>query len=182
MIDWEDLIKADDVNELKDAKIWLFKENMRLENERKELEHDQKDLKESMDKFIKERVKFKEEMEDLNRRTVLERKKLRDENLFFDKKMAILKDGFRHLEEDRKAIEQEKKAIAEERKLLGISGDGNCERGEIGEVLFRSVNNPLGLRKRYKDLIKIFHPDNLFGDDELSQIINKEFQKRKKEE
>lgn len=180
MIDWEDIVKAEDIEELREAKLWLFKENMRLENEWAKLEKEKINLNESVDKFLNERVKFKREMEDLNRRTVLERKRLKEENLFFDKKMAILQDGFRHLEEDRRNFEREKKRIVDERRLLGISGSG--QGLEIGELLFRSANNPLGLRKRYKDLIKIFHPDNLFGDDELSQIINKEFQKRRKEE
>lgn len=180
MIDWEDIVKAEDLEELREAKLWLFKENMRLENERAKLEKEKVNLKESVDKFIKERVSFKKEMEDLNRRTVLERKRLKEENLFFDKKMAILQDGFRHLEEDRKKFEREKKSIAEGRRLPEAPGGG--PNSEIGEILFRSANNPLGLRKRYKDLIKIFHPDNLFGDDELSQIINREFQKRRKEE
>jgi hypothetical protein len=186
MIDWKNVVRAEDVDELKEAKMWLFKENMRLENEWKELEKNQKELKESKDAFIKERVKFKDELEDLNRRTVLERKRLREENLFFDKKMAILQDGFRRLEEDRKYVEREKKQIEEEKKANGIGTSsvgtlGGEASSEIGAILFRSASNPLGLRKRYKDLIKIFHPDNLFGDDELSQIINKEFQKRKKD-
>ena len=54
--------------------------------------------------------------------------------------------------------------------------------GDIGQILFRSVNNSLGLRKRYRDLVKIFHPDNLFGDEELSQMINKEYLRRKRED
>jgi hypothetical protein len=184
MIDWDEIVKADDIGELKEAKMWLFKENMRLENEKKELEKNQLELKESRDKFIKERVKFKDELEDLNRRTVMERQRLKEENLFFDKKMAILKDGFRHLEEDRKTLEQEKRLIAEQRNAMKHTQepDTDVSGKEVGEILFRSANNPLGLRKRYKDLIKIFHPDNLFGDAELSQIINKEFQKRRKEE
>jgi len=180
MIDWEDIVKAEDIEELREAKMWLFKENMRLENEWAKLEKEKTKLKESADKFINERVSFKKEMEDLNRRTVMERKRLKEENLFFDKKMAILQDGFRHLEEDRKKFEREKKTIAEERRLTENSGLG--QNSEIGEILFRSANNPLGLKKRYKDLIKIFHPDNLFGDDELSQIINREFQRRRKED
>jgi hypothetical protein len=183
MIDWDDIVGANDIEELKEAKLWLFKENMRLENERKELEKEQQDLKETTDKFIKERVKFKEELEDLNKRTLLERQRLKEENLFFDKKMAILQDGFRHLEEDRKTLEREKKLLAEEKKTAKAPEPAAyMSGGSIGEILFRSANNPLGLRKRYKDLIKIFHPDNLFGDAELSQIINKEFQRRKKEE
>ena len=35
--------------------------------------------------------------------------------------------------------------------------------------------------KRYKDLMKIFHPDNNSGDAELVQLINKEFAKRKQD-
>lgn len=181
MIDWEDIIKAESIEELKAAKLWLFQENMRLENERRTLENEQKELAESKDSFLKERVRYRDELEELNRRTVQERKRLREENLFFDKKMAILQDGFRHLEEDRKSFEQEKKNWVEEHNALMEKGTG-AEGGNIGEILFRSVSNPLGLRKRYKDLVKIFHPDNLFGDEELAQLINKEFLRRRREE
>ena len=52
----------------------------------------------------------------------------------------------------------------------------------VSAVLFRGVSNPLALRKRYKDLLKIFHPDNLCGDAELVQMINREYEKRKKAE
>ena len=31
------------------------------------------------------------------------------------------------------------------------------------------------MKKRYKDLLKIFHPDNLCGDREVVQIINAEY-------
>ncbi len=174
MIDWEEIIKAENMDELKNAKLWLFQENMRLENERNE-------FIQSRDKFIKERVQFRNEMDELNRRTVLERKRLREESLFFDKKMMILQDGFRRLEEDRRTFEKEKRNLKAEltrlqEESLSLSGSN------VAEVLFRSVNNPLALRKRYRDLVKIFHPDNLFGDDELIQQINQEFMRRRREE
>lgn len=174
MIDWEEIIKAENMDELKDAKLWLFRENMRLENERNE-------FAQSRDKFLQERVKLREELADLNRRTVLERKRLKEENLFFEKKLAILQDGFRRLEEDRQSFEKEKRALREEVARLK---EADCESTaqNAAEVLFRSVNNPLALRKRYRDLVKIFHPDNLFGDAELAQQINKEFLRRKREE
>lgn len=166
MIDWEEIISAESVEELKSAKLWLFQENMRLENERIKIENEKTQVENE-----------KREIEILNRRTTLERNRLKEENIFFDKKMAILQDGYRHLEEDRKTLEREKKNFAEERKLLAEHGT-DTDAGDIGRILFRSVSNPLGLRKRYRDLVKIFHPDNLFGDKELSQIINKEFQRR----
>ena len=95
MIDWEEIIRTESTEELKEAKLWLFQENMRLQQERTELEQ-------AKDKFLEERVTLRDELDALNRRTVMERKRLKEESLFFEKKMAILQDGFRQLEEDRK--------------------------------------------------------------------------------
>lgn len=175
MIDWEEIINAESPDELREAKIWLFKENMRLENERRELTNAQ-------EKFLNERVKFRDEMDELNRRTVIERRRLKEENLFFDKKMAILQDGFRQLDADRKVFEQQKKSYTREIENRRLEADIHASSGHVVDILFRSVNNPLALRKRYKDLVKIFHPDNLFGDEELAQMINKEFMRRRREE
>ncbi len=176
MIDWEELIRTESVEELREAKLWLFQERMRIEQEQKELD-------ETRDKFLSERECFRDEMNELNRKCVLERKRLKEENLFFDKKMAILQDGFRKLEADRKDIERERISIQREREFqsqrshMDFYGDSS-----IVEILFRNATNPLALRKRYKDLVKIFHPDNIAGDEELVQMINREFAKRRREE
>ncbi len=161
VVDWEEVGNSEDEDKLREAKLWLFQENIRLQNERKELD-------------------------DLNRRLGQERRRLKEENLFFDKKLAILQDGFRKLDEDRQVLERQKKELARERtsyyaqKQLSSSGGPVLE--ETVRMLFRGTNNPLALRKRYKDLVKIFHPDNMFGDEELVQMINHEYLRRKKEE
>ncbi|MDE6674079.1 MAG: J domain-containing protein, partial [Acetatifactor sp.] len=133
------------------------------------------------DKFIQERIRFRDEMDTLNRRMVMEQKRLREENLFFDKKLAILQDGFRKLEEDRQRFAQEKRRLEQngrsQRERTELLGQGET----VANVLFRSTANPLALRKRYRDLLKIFHPDNNGGDAELMQYINREFQRRKEE-
>ena len=60
------------------------------------------------------------------------------------------------------------------------SASGTTDAAKVAEFLFRSLGgNSLGVRKRYRDLLKIFHPDNLFGDLELAQALSKEFQKRR---
>ena len=177
MIDWEEVIKAESTEELRDIKLWLFQENMRLQQERSELEQ-------SRNKFLDERVKLRDELDELNRRTVMERKRLKEENLFFEKKMAILQEGFRQLEEDRKKFEKERQILTEktrEQQTQNSSADDESSFTAV-QLLFRGANNPLALRKRYRDLIKIFHPDNLFGDGELAGQINKEYLKRKQEE
>lgn len=48
-------------------------------------------------------------------------------------------------------------------------------------VLFKGADTPLSLKKRYKALMKIFHPDNVKGDDELVQWLNIEYSKLKQE-
>lgn len=176
MIDWEEIIKAESSEELKEIKLWLFKEQMRVEKERHELE-------ETKDKFLKERASFMNEMNTLNHRSVMERKRLKEESLFFEKKMEILQSGFRQLEEDRRLLERERRNFEIEKEAYNSRNAmdffGDCS---IVELLFRNATNPLALRKRYKDLIKIYHPDNIAGDEELVQMINREFARRRREE
>lgn len=185
MIDWEAILKADSADELKDAKLWLFQENMRLEQERNRQAKEKADLEYAKDKFNRERSNFKEEMNVLNRKSLLERKRIKEENLFFDKKMAILQNGFRQLEADRRQFEVEKIRFQKEKELFEGQQSSCFYTGDISSlipVLFRNATNPLTLRKRYKDLVKIFHPDNVAGDEELVQMINREFSRRKREE
>lgn len=175
MIDWDEVASAEDADKLKEAKHWLFQENIRIGIERKELE-------ENFDRFQKERAQFKKEMEDLNHRTILERKRLKEESLFFDKKMAILKNGFLQLDADRQEFEKQKRSLAEAQRRIELQDKNRTSYPQdMVQRLFAGINNPLLLRKRYKDLIKIFHPDNLCGDEELVQMINREFARRKSE-
>ena len=43
-------------------------------------------------------------------------------------------------------------------------------------LYFRGVDNQLALRKRYKDLLKIYHPDNLDGDARMAVAIKETFE------
>lgn len=176
MIDWETVLGADSEDELKEAKLFLFRENARLENERRE-------MMELQDKFVKERVQFRDEMDRLNHKMVIERKRMKDERLFFDKKLEILQDGFKQLDVDRRKLDKERARFEMEKELImsDPSGYSMSDNGEIAAVLFRGTSNFLTVRKRYKDLMKIFHPDNLCGDAELVQLINKEYEKRRSE-
>ena len=47
--------------------------------------------------------------------------------------------------------------------------------------MFAGVKNTLALKKRYRDLLKIYHPDNLAGDKEVVQAINKEYERLKQQ-
>ena len=45
-----------------------------------------------------------------------------------------------------------------------------------GELFFRGVGNKKSLKKRYKDLIKIYHPDNVDGDNSTVLAITQEYE------
>jgi len=161
--------------ELKQLRRFLFEERIRLSQERDK-------QKEVYNRFIKERLAFQDEMKVLNRKVLAERKRLKDESSFFDKKMQILQNGFLQLDMDRKKFERDKR-MYESRKTADSStascGSNNYYRGQTPDF-FKGVNNILGLKKRYRDLLKIFHPDNLCGDNDTVLEINRQYEALKK--
>lgn len=158
-----------DLNELK---TFLFKENIRLEMEKRELEEKKKQV-------IEDRHRLHQESDEVNNQIVRERKRLKDEQIFFDKKMDILKNGFDALEADRKALEKARKQFEYEREGYSKSSK-RIKNEEFAIMFFKGVNSLLGLKKRYKDLLKVFHPDNMGGDHEMIMIINSIYEELKK--
>lgn len=134
---------------------------------------EEKDIEELYLKFQEEKRQFREEVKHLHKKLDEEKKRLKEDELFFEKKMDILKGGFAQLEADRRMVEKERMRLEAEREAMSvrhISGEDSVR------LFFKGVSNPLTLKKRYKDLIKIFHPDNLCGDTELLQKINKMYE------
>lgn len=195
--DWMKVKQARSLEELKKTKLWLFRENIRVQNERQELDI-------MKDKFFQEKTLYQKEMDALNQRITVEQKRIRDENTFFEKRMEMLQDGFRKLEADRNQLDAEKEQLQNERAQIKIEkerleqekkqlkqkvkedksykGDIYVNPEDYVKLLFRNAESTADLKKRYKDLMKIFHPDNNAGDEELVQLINKEFNRRKEEQ
>ena len=159
-------------DELQELKAWLFRENIRLSTATKELERMQ-------EKFLQEKVQFQEEMKLLNHKISSEQQRLKEDNQFFAKKLEILQNGFKQLDIDRRRLDKEWARLAAEKEFL----EEHSMYEGISEVsvFFHGVKNPLALKKRYKDLSKIFHPDNLAGDTEIIQRINREYANLKRE-
>lgn len=128
-------------------------------------------------RFLEEKQQFLEEMKDLNKKVYEGRKRLKEDERFFEKKMEILKGGFAQLEADRKAIERDRIRLEAEREAMSCRI--GCE--DTVRLFFKGVSNPLTLKKRYRDLTKIFHPDNVCGDTELLQRITKAYHELQEE-
>ncbi len=169
MENFEETLVHGSAEELNKLKAWLFQENIRIISASKELEKMQ-------EQFIKEKVQFQDEMKALNRKMAGERKRLKEDNSFFAKKMEILQSGFAQLDMDRRRLDKEWAKLEAKKEILN-----QPMYGVDVSVFFKGVKTPLALKKRYKDLIKIFHPDNLSGDTEMIQFINKEYEGLKAE-
>ena len=173
-----------------DFKSWLFEENIRLrEVERRleeesarldayaeELEKKSRDIDARSAKFIQERAQFRDEMNLLTGQATRERQRLKQEEQFFDKKMEILKAGFADLDKAKRELEAQKMRYEAQNSYYGdddIPGYG----APIARTLFNGITNPLMLKKRYKDLVKIFHPDNMAGDHDLFKAITLEYER-----
>lgn len=169
----EEILENGTEDELHELKTWLFKENVRLKMEQGELRHAQ-------DQFAREREEFKVEMAKLEQHIKFEKNRLKQDESFFDKKMDILKNAFAQLDVERKKLEREKIQLEAE-KNVHVSYTRQEKNMEIAEMLFQGVNSQLALKKRYKDLIKMFHPDNIAGDHEMVLVINRIYDELKKD-
>ncbi len=178
-------------------KNWLFKENMRLEDLREEVSRasrllreqaelvkkDELKLANEKERFRVEKEEFKTQMHDWTKKIRQEREKLEEEQSFFDKKFKILEVGFKQLDADRRAFEAKKRAFEYRKYESEQTDDFQSLASDVSSeetFFFRGVTHPLALKKRYKDLIKIYHPDNLCGDKTMLQQINKEYEHLKK--
>lgn len=155
---FEEMVQATPVDEVKR---WLFQENIRIEAEKQEL----KELKESL---RDEKRKIAYEKESLKRKIAFEDKRLQANENIISQKQKILESGFKQLHDDKMLFEREKqraKGQALEKR----------QAGNVGILFFSGVNNSLALKKRYKELLKIYHPDNTCGDESVVIAINKEY-------
>lgn len=118
--------------------------------------------------FFKESVRINEEKEALNR----EKDRMHRENEIFEKKLEVLKNELFNLAKEKKELEQEKIKI---KNLKDQTRSYSYQRQTGTTTFFKGVTNELALRKRYKDLLKIYHPDNMNGDTDTIQKINEEF-------
>jgi chromosome segregation ATPase len=159
-----------DLNELR---LFLFKESCRLENQESSLD-------DQWQKLRAEQSKAREEIDRIRKQTMQERYQLERDTALFESRLKILTEGFEKLNEDKKQIQAEQRRLNQERRMLmeDISSmdDRIAERSaDIMGILFKGADNELALKKRYRELMKIFHPDNCSGDDELVQMLNIEY-------
>ncbi len=137
-------------------KEWLFEENIRLNKLSHELEEQKKIIK-------------------------LEQEKLAGEKKVFERQKMILETGFQKLAADKEMFQAEVKKQKEKEHQEQYEGQSSKSgqafpHGFRGPGFFGGVTGYSSLKKRYKELMKIFHPDNKNGDSFTVACINREYE------
>lgn len=127
-------------------KKWLFEENIRLQ-------------------------KLASDLDDQREILRLEQEKLAGERKVFDQQKEVLEMGFRKLAADKEMFRAEIKKQKEKRIEME-----HLPKGARGPGFFCGATSATSLKKRYKELMKIYHPDNKNGDAFTVACINKEYE------
>lgn len=142
---------------------WIFNEYIRLQEMDKNLEDERKLIE--IQKGMLQRQQNK---------SLLLKKQLENQKNLFDQKWQILEKETRQLALDKEKFNREKlmykdKVYREARRSMS--------NAENVKIFFKGVNDTDSLKKRYKALIKIYHPDNMNGDKDLLLAIQEEYER-----
>lgn len=171
----ESLIDIETLDDVKSMKLWMFKEQVRIQAQQDELQDMSRELQ-----TLKRTLEREQKALDLREKAI--KKRYDDNEIFIAKKKKIIEDAYQQLALDRKALECERLNFEHEKgkyKKQRMSGarSSSFEAGAYdGTCFFRGVDNELALRKRYKELLKIFHPDNKCGDTKTLLLIQTEYE------
>ena len=161
-------LEAADDEALKEIKLWLFKESIRLRDEQHELEMDRKD-------FLNERENTREENRRYEEHLATRTRQLSRQEDLIAQKHEVIKRGFEELDRDRQALNAREVSLRAREAQLEERIAYTPDSSEVNDVLFRGADNILLIKKRYKDLMKMFHPDCLGGDTEMVKSLNKTY-------
>ena len=139
---------------------------MTLEEERRALDEQRRSLE-------RERREF-------TRRVEIEDRRLEQQQQLFEMKFKILEEELQKLATEKAHVEKQKAFYSRvtDYETNSRASERAVKESNIvkGELFFSGVGSKQSLKKRYKDLIKIYHPDNITGDQETLLVIQREYE------
>ncbi|MGN0352620.1 MAG: molecular chaperone DnaJ [Roseburia sp.] len=155
-------------------KHWCFQETVEIERKKQDLQEEKKDLARQKKLLEKERNEFLRQKKLEDKRIELNDQKMEQERKLFEMKWKLLEDEWKKLADEKAHMERQKQFYQSVQEFERISAESETNIVK-GELFFAGVRNSKSLKKRYKDLIKIYHPDNTSGDNTTLQEINREY-------
>lgn len=143
------------------------------------------DMSDELEKIKEEKRRLREEKENFSRelQEYQIKKKMFEQQL--DREKKLFQQKFEILEMEFKKLAHEKERMKKEKAFYRAVNEFENKKNEniltiTQSSYFKGTSDDISLKKRYKDLIKIFHPDNMNGDTTTLQEINREYEELKK--
>lgn len=149
--------------------MWRVQETERIETNKQNLRRQTRQMEQ-------ERIQLNIEKAHFYRQQEFEETKKKHEEHLLEMKRQILEGELYKLAEEKKQFEQ-KKSFYDQVDAYQNDDIRTKPASIQGAMFFAGVNNQSSLKKRYKDLLKIYHPDNKCGDTDAIQEINREYQR-----
>jgi hypothetical protein len=148
---------------------WFFKKTIEIEHDRRELDEQKRQLERQRQKLERERKDFAWQKE-------LDARYRAQEEQMISMKQKVREEELRKLADEKQRVERQKEFYDRVKAYQQRQEPPRQESSTVkGEMFFTGVQSEIALKKRYRDLIKIYHPDNLCGDTETLQEINREY-------
>lgn len=150
---------------------WQYDEEEQLEEKRQALQRERCELEREKKRFEREKRSFFAQKR-------VECMRLEKERRLFDEKWRILEAELKRLAADRQQLEKQRRfyeCVEEHERQTRVTGRS------VPGSFFAGVADRQTLKKRYKELLKIFHPDNACGDVATLQEINREYERLSQE-
>ena len=130
--------------------------------------------------LIEERKEFEQQKREFERERNAFMRHVESQNKHFEQQNYLFETKFRILEEEMMKLAEERAEVEKKKAFYEMVDEFHAKQKalpdfQLGEIFFRGVETQQSLKKRYKALVKIYHPDNIGGDESLVTEINKEF-------
>ena len=139
------------------------------------IEHKRQALRKEKREIERERRKLEREKREFFMNRDFEDQRIENEKQLFAMKWKILEDELKKLAYEKQQVEKQRKfyqCLNDQKEQEARERTAKIVRGDM---FFVGVEDKQALRKRYTDLVKIYHPDNRSGDVGTIQEINREY-------
>lgn len=148
-------------------------------DEKEEIERLRQKMKEEKRELERERRELERLKQEFSIEKRAEDRRIETERHLFEMKWKILEEEVKKLAVEKQQFEKQRSfyryVSAHEKADRSAAEPHTAARA----LFFVGVASEQALKKRYKDLIKIYHPDNLGGDTKMLQEINRQYDRLK---
>lgn len=164
------MAKSEDIIQKQhEFEMWRIQETERLETKKQNLRRQTRQMEQ-------ERMQLNIAKAHFLRQQEFEETRKKHEEKLLETKRQILEGELYKLAEEKKQFEQ-KKSFYDQVDSYQKDDIRKKPASVQGTLFFAGVNSQSSLKKRYKDLLKIYHPDNKCGDTDTIQEINREYKR-----